>query len=77
MDISKDGGSKSNVIVRLQILPILVHIGEPRLSCDQLSDLSGGGSISSGQASIAAIERSSAPFICENFSVSCEIGHDR
>ncbi|XP_057425311.1 protein SABRE-like isoform X2 [Lotus japonicus] len=77
VDISKDGGSKSNVIVRLQILPILVHIGEPRLSCDQLSDLSGGGSISSGQASIAAIERSSAPFICENFSVSCEIGHDR
>ena len=77
MDISKDGGSKSNVIVRLQILPILVHTGEPRLSCDQLSNLSGGGSSSYGQASISAIERSSAPLICENFSVSCEFGHDR
>ncbi|XP_027353731.1 protein SABRE isoform X2 [Abrus precatorius] len=77
VDISKDGGSKSNLLVRLQILPILVYIGEPRVSCDLLSNLSGGGCSSSGQASITAIERSSAPFICEKFSVSCEFGHDR
>ncbi|RZC15868.1 Protein SABRE isoform B [Glycine soja] len=77
VDISKDGGSKSNLLVRLQILPIFVHIGEPRASCDFLSNLSGGGCSSSGQASITALERSSAPFICETFSVSCEFGHNR
>ena len=77
VDISKDGGSNSNLLVRLQILPITVYIGEPRVSCDELSNLSSGGCSSSGQASIAAMERSSAPFICETFSVSCEFGHDR
>lgn len=78
MDISKDGGSKSNLLVRLQILPIFVHIGEPepRVSCD-LSNLSGGGCSSSAQASVTTIERSSAPFFCEKFSISCEFGHDR
>ncbi|KAL5074890.1 hypothetical protein RYX36_013874 [Vicia faba] len=77
VDISKDGGSKSSLLVRLQILPILVYIGEPRVSCDQLSNLNGGGCSSSCQASFAAVERSPAPFICEKFSVSCEFGHDR
>lgn len=77
VDISKDGGSKSSLLVRLQILPILVHLGEPRVSCDQLSNLSDGGCSSSGQASIAAIDRSSAPFICEKFSIFCEFGHNR
>ncbi|KAE9609094.1 putative FMP27, GFWDK domain-containing protein [Lupinus albus] len=77
VDISKDGGSKSNLLVRLQMLPISVNIGEPQASCDQVSNLSGGGCSSSDQASISAIERSSALFICEKFSVSCEFGHDR
>ncbi|KAF7830032.1 protein SABRE isoform X1 [Senna tora] len=77
VDISKDGGSRSNLFVRLHILPILVHFGEPRVSCDQLSNFCGGGCNSSGQASIASVERSSAPFICEKVSVSCEFGHDR
>ncbi|KAI4307517.1 hypothetical protein L6164_030695 [Bauhinia variegata] len=71
VDISKDGGSKLNLFVRLQTLPILVHIVEPQVSCDQLS------SGASGQASMAAVESSSAPFICEEFSISCEFGHDR
>ncbi|XP_057729107.1 protein SABRE [Arachis stenosperma] len=75
VDISKDGGSNSNLLVRLQIVPITVYIGEPRVSCDQLSNLSGGGC--SGQESITAMERSTAPFVCEKFSVSCEFGHDR
>ncbi|MCH92299.1 hypothetical protein A2U01_0013236, partial [Trifolium medium] len=43
----------------------------------QLSNLSGEGCSSTCQASIADIERSSAPFFCEKFSVSCEFGHDR
>lgn len=77
VDISKDGGSGSNLFVRLHILPILVHIGEPRVICDQLSNFSGGGCSSSGQASIASTEKSSAPFVCEKVSISCEFGHDR
>lgn len=76
VDISKDGGSKSSLLVRLQIIPILVHIGEPRVSCDQLPNLSGGCG-TSGQASITALEKSSAPFICEKLSVSYEFGHER
>ncbi|OIW02537.1 hypothetical protein TanjilG_12851 [Lupinus angustifolius] len=77
VDISKDGGCKSDLSVMVQIFPIVVHIGEPRVSCDQSSNFSGGGCSASNQASIAAIEKSSAPFICEKFSVSCEFGHDR
>ncbi|WVZ20165.1 hypothetical protein V8G54_007487 [Vigna mungo] len=46
-------------------------------NCDLISNLSGEGCSSSGQASITAIERSSAPFYCELFSVSCEFDHDR
>ncbi|KAI4337581.1 hypothetical protein L6164_015978 [Bauhinia variegata] len=71
VDISKDGGSKSNLFVRLHILPILVHIAEPRITSDQLSDSA------LGQASMATVERSSAPLICEKFSVLCEFGHNR
>lgn len=77
VDISKDGGSRSNLFVRLHILPILFHIGEPRASCDQFSNFSGGGCSSSAQASIASIEKSPAPFVCEKVSISCEFGHDR
>lgn len=77
VDISKDGGSKPNLFVKLHILAIFVHIGEPRASCDQSSFCSTGGCISAGQPFAAMVDRSSAPFICEEFSVSCEFGHDR
>ena len=77
VDISKDGGSESDLFVRVQILPIVVHILDPRASCDQLSNFSGGGCSASNQASVAAMEKSSATFMCEKFSVSCEFGHDR
>jgi hypothetical protein len=77
VDISKGGGSESNLFVSVHILPIVVHIGDPQDSCDQLSEFSGGGSSVSSQASVAPIEKSSAPFICEKFSVSCEFGHRR
>ncbi|KAL2655846.1 hypothetical protein AAZV13_04G088000 [Glycine max] len=69
VDISKDGGSKSNLLVRLQILPIFVHIGEPRASCDFLSNLSGGGCSSSGQASITALERE-VGIVIKNMDIS-------
>ncbi|KAJ0098647.1 hypothetical protein Patl1_20750 [Pistacia atlantica] len=35
VDISKDGGSKPGLLVKLHILPIFVCIGEPRICCDQ------------------------------------------
>lgn len=72
VDISKDSGSKPNLFVKLHILPIVVHMGEPRFCSDQSSNLG-----YEGQSSCAIMERSSASFICEEFSLSCEFGHDR
>lgn len=77
VDISKVGGPESNLFVSLHILPIVVHIGDPQVSYDQLSKFSVGGCSVSSQASAAPAEKSSAPFICEKFSVSCEFGHHR
>lgn len=77
MDISKDCGPKQNLFVKLHILPILVHMGEQRASIDQSSNIISGGSLSAGQSSCTIMERSSAPVICEEFSLSCEFGHDR
>lgn len=64
MDISKDSGAKSSLLFKLHILPIVAHLGEPRVSCDQSS-------------SLAMTERASSPFSCEEFSLSCEFGPDR
>ncbi|KAF3447266.1 hypothetical protein FNV43_RR12446 [Rhamnella rubrinervis] len=72
VDISKDSGSKPNLFVKLHILPIVVHMGEPRFCSDQSSNVS-----YEGQSSCALMERSSASFVCEEFSLSCEFGHDR
>lgn len=77
VDISKDAGSESDLSVRVQILPIVVHIVELQDSCNQLSDVSGGESSASSQASIAAKEKAPAHFIWEKFSLLCEFGHDR
>ncbi|XP_016748907.2 protein SABRE isoform X3 [Gossypium hirsutum] len=56
VDISKDGGSKHNLFVKLHILPISVYA---------IQMLSG------------FMEKPSASFSCEEFSLSCEFGHDR
>uniref|UniRef100_A0A5B7AFH2 FMP27/BLTP2/Hobbit GFWDK motif-containing RBG unit domain-containing protein n=1 Tax=Davidia involucrata TaxID=16924 RepID=A0A5B7AFH2_DAVIN len=77
MDISKDGGSKPTLFVKLHLLPIVVHLGESRVSCDQSPNFNPGGCISSSQASFGTTERTFAPFSCEEFSLSCEFGHDR
>lgn len=39
MDISKDGGSKPTLFVKLYLLLIVVHLGDPRVSYDQSSNL--------------------------------------
>ncbi|XP_021642395.2 protein SABRE isoform X2 [Hevea brasiliensis] len=77
LDITKDGGSKPNLFVKLRILPIIIHMGEPRVSCDQSSNYDGGGCISVGETSFGITEGPFASFICEDFSLSCEFGHDR
>lgn len=77
VDISKDGGSKPNLVVKLHILPIYVHIGEPRISCDQSANLNTGETFSAGQALFPMMEKYSAPFSCEELSLSCEFGHNR
>lgn len=75
IDISKNGGTSSNLFVKLQILPIFVHLGEPRVSYEQSSNLSSGGS--AVNSSFSTMEKSSAPFSCEEFSLYSEFGHDR
>ncbi|XP_045828251.1 protein SABRE-like isoform X2 [Trifolium pratense] len=77
VDISKGCGSESNLFISIHILPIAVHIGDPQVSCDQLSEFSGGGCSVSSQTSVVPIEKSSSPFICEKFIISCEFGHRR
>ncbi|KAG6585348.1 Protein SABRE, partial [Cucurbita argyrosperma subsp. sororia] len=77
IDISKSGGEAANLVFRLQILPISVHLGEPRVSCEQSSNLKSEGCISAVDSSLATTDKSSAPFICEEFSVSSEFGPDR
>ncbi|KAK8298128.1 hypothetical protein V6Z12_D05G234400 [Gossypium hirsutum] len=56
VDISKDGGSKHNLFVKLHILPISVYA---------IQMFSG------------FMEKPSSSFSCEEFSLSCEFGHDR
>ena len=77
VDISKDGTSKQNLIVKLQILPIVVHSNEPRASFDLASSICTGEALSVGQSSSALGDRSSTLFFCEEFSLTCEFGHDR
>lgn len=74
-DISKDNGSNPSLFVKLHILPIVVHMGEPRVSYDQSSNFNSGDN-SDTQAFSAMVERSSAPFSCEEFSLSSDFGHD-
>lgn len=77
VDICKEGGSKPNLFIKLHILPIFLHMGESRASLDQSSTLIDGRCISTVQTSSSMMENSSAPFFCEEFSLTCEFGHDR
>ncbi|KVI06822.1 hypothetical protein Ccrd_014823, partial [Cynara cardunculus var. scolymus] len=72
LDMSKDPGSKPSMYLKLQILPIVIHLGEQHVSCDSLSSLKGSQSLSTGDGSI--IDKSSAHFICEEFGLLVEFG---
>ncbi|KAJ8551108.1 hypothetical protein K7X08_000478 [Anisodus acutangulus] len=75
LDLSKDGGSKPELFVKLLLAPIFVHFGASRVSSDQSSMHAG--SFPSNDRLLAMTERVSAPFSCEQFSLMCEFGHDR
>ncbi|CAN1159441.1 Protein SABRE [Linum perenne] len=75
LDISKDGGSNPNLFIKLHILPICVHMGDPRLSCD-LPTNSNSRDSTSGE-SFSSAERALVPFFCDEFFLSVEFGHDR
>lgn len=77
VEISKDGGTKPSILVKLQLLPVVVHVAEPRISFDQSSSFGNGESFTAGQTCFAAIEKASAPFVCEEFHLSSVFGHDR
>jgi len=77
LDISKDGGSKPNLYVKLNISPVLIHMGESRIISDQMPNFNNGGCISSGEVAFGNMDRSSAAFFCEELSLSCEFNHDR
>lgn len=70
VDISKDGGSEAGLFVKLQLFPITVHLGESRVVSDQ--PVASGGSFSANLTDGVC-----APFICEEFSLLCELGHNR
>ncbi|XP_058081672.1 protein SABRE [Magnolia sinica] len=76
VDISKDGRSLPTLLVKLHLLPFLVHLGDSRLSYDQSSNFSQGASMSPGQESSALMEKN-PPFLCEELSLSCGFSHDR
>ncbi|KAM3302216.1 hypothetical protein P3S67_016718 [Capsicum chacoense] len=75
LDLSKDGRSKPELFVKLLLAPIFVHFGESRVSYDQSSVYAG--SFPSNDGLLAMTEKVSAPFSCEEFSITCEFGHDR
>ena len=77
VEISKDGGTKPSIIVKLQLLPVFVYLGEPRVSFDQSSSFSNGESFNAGSTCFATNDKASAPFVCEEFHLACEFGHDR
>lgn len=69
LDLSKDPGSKPSVYLKLQMLPIVIHLGD-NISCSK-----GNESLCAGDGS--TIHKSSAHFICEEFGLLFEFGHHR
>ncbi|KAI7988172.1 Protein SABRE [Camellia lanceoleosa] len=77
VSLDKDGGSKPTLFVKLYLSPIVVHLGDPRVGYDQSSNFNHGGYTSTSHMSSALMEKTSAPFCCEEFTLSSEFGHDR
>ncbi|KAG9440183.1 hypothetical protein H6P81_020348 [Aristolochia fimbriata] len=76
VDISKDGEPVPALFVKLKLAPLLCHMGEPCVSCDQSSIVSYEGCITSGRTQSLNAEKNLVPFMCEELSISSEFGHD-
>ncbi|XP_047320032.1 protein SABRE-like [Impatiens glandulifera] len=74
VNISKDEGSL-DVLVKLHLLLISLHLVDPQASSDRSSNFNHGGYISR-KTPLVVTERTT-PFHCEEFSLSCEFGPNR
>ncbi|XP_047307389.1 protein SABRE [Impatiens glandulifera] len=77
INISKDDVSQQDLSVKLFILPIIIHLGDQRVSIDQSSSFKYEGYMSTSQASVVPTGKTLSPFFCEEFSLSCDFGHNR
>ncbi|CAH9065797.1 unnamed protein product [Cuscuta epithymum] len=75
LDIFKDGcGSKPSSTVKLNLVPVLVYLGDTQVNSSQASLCAG---YAPSKTLVASSEKTSAPFKCEEFSLSCQFGLDR
>ncbi|KAF7141344.1 hypothetical protein RHSIM_Rhsim06G0070200 [Rhododendron simsii] len=74
--ISKDGGSKPALFVKLHLLHILGHLGGPWVNNDQASNFNCGGNTSASPTFFALLETNPAPFYCAELILSSEFCHD-
>ncbi|XP_058221220.1 protein SABRE-like isoform X1 [Rhododendron vialii] len=74
--LSKDGGSKPALFVKLHLLHILGHLGGPWVNYDQASNFNRGGNTSASPTFFALLETNPAPFYCTELILSSEFRHD-
>lgn len=74
VDISKIGGSNTVLLIKLHLLPFLIYICDERLSYDRTSEYNQVGCLPTGDHFAG---KNSAPFVCEDLSIVCELGHER
>nr|XP_043614487.1 protein SABRE-like [Erigeron canadensis] len=75
VDMYKDRGYKPSMYLKLQILPIVIHLGEPHISGDTLCRSTDSDGLSAGDGSTTG--KSAAHFICEEFGLLVEFAPHR
>lgn len=75
VDISKNGGPNPILNIKLYLIPLLVQPWDSQLNFEQCS-FEQGDCLLTERNYAATTEKEYAPFICEDFSVACELGHD-
>ncbi|XP_008794010.2 protein SABRE isoform X1 [Phoenix dactylifera] len=76
VDISKIAGCNQILRVKSHLKPFLVQLGDSRFSFDQMLNGNQRDSLHTGQAYPAIMEKNSVPFVSEDLSVVCDLGHD-
>ncbi|KAH7848975.1 hypothetical protein Vadar_011089 [Vaccinium darrowii] len=74
--ISKDGGSKPALFIKLHLLHILGHLGGPWVNHDKKSNFNRCGYTSASPTFFALLETNPAPFCCEELILSSEFHYD-